>query len=315
MHRTEAKRSAKERRKRVPSRLLILGLLGGLAAAQAAPSSFSGNSQPASSNATEPTSESESSGPANHFDQLPQLLPQPIGKATLIGGTIFKVDVLRDEITIKVFGGQSTRVLFDTRTHIFCDGLPASTKDLKSGERIYVDTMLAGTSVFAKNIRLLTQGAQGQSSGQIESYDPRTGELVLSDAISPQSVRLLVSANTSISREGRTVPASELVPGTLVSIAFQPNAGREPVARQVSILANPGNAFVFVGSVVQLDVHIGLLVLVDPRNQRSYEIRYDPRRIHISDNLQEGATVEVTTTFDGNRYMASNIKVNSTPNH
>jgi len=296
------------------SRLLIFTLLGGVAAAQAVPSSFSSNGRVPAADPADTTTPAEISGLANPASRLPDLLPQPTGKPTLIGGIISKADGLRDEITIKVFGGKSTRILFDGRTHFYRDGAPASADDLRDGERVYIDTMLAGTSIFAKNIRVVTQGSAGQGSGQIVSYDNRTGALTMSDEISPQGLKLHVLPTTTISRGDRAVSSSELVPGTLVSIAFAPNPGREPVARQISILANPGNTFVFQGRVVQLDVHIGLLMVIDPRDQKTYEISFDPNRMNVSDNLREGANVQATTTFDGSHYVASSIQVDPTAN-
>jgi len=54
-------------------------------------------------------------------------------------------------------------------------------------------------------------------------------------------------------------------------------------------------------------------VLVDPRDQKSYEIDFDPNAIPVSEDLREGATVEATTAFDGRRYVASAITVESRP--
>ena len=292
------------------NRFLILTVLGGVAGAQVVPSSFSSNGRVPSADAAD-TAMPALISPANPVNRLPDLLPQPAGKATLVGGILSKVDGLRDEITVKVFGGKTTRILFDGRTHFYRDGVAASANDLRDGERVYVDTMLAGTSIFAKNIRLVTQGAAGQSSGQVQSYDNQTGELVMSDAISPFGLKLRILPTTAITRDGRAASSSDLATGTLVSIVFVPNPGREPVAREISILANPGTKFVFQGRVVQLDVHIGLLVVIDPRNQKTYEISFDPNRMNVSANLREGSNVQATTTFDGSHYVADSIQVDA----
>ena len=45
--------------------------------------------------------------------------PMPGGKVTLLGGTIQKVDHIRDRLTLQVFGGNRTAVLFDERTRVF----------------------------------------------------------------------------------------------------------------------------------------------------------------------------------------------------
>lgn len=245
---------------------------------------------------------------------LPDLLAQPRGKATLIGGTVFKIDRVRDQMTLNLFGGGKTRILFDARTHIYRDGAEASLGDLKNGSRVYVDTVLAGVDIFAENIRVRTHDATGQSSGQIVSFDTHTGSLILSDAISPRQLTLQVSPATVVSRDGKTGSTNDLQAGSLVSITFLPNPSGQPTAHTISILAAPGNTFVFVGRIVHLDLHLGLLVVADPRDQKSYEITFNPTTAGVNEKLREGTTVEAVTQFDGGRYLASTIKVDSNPN-
>jgi hypothetical protein len=190
----------------------------------------------------------------------------------------------------------------------------ASLGDLQNGSRVYVDTVLAGTDIFAQTIRVRTQDATGQSTGQVVSYDSRSGSLVLNDAISPRQLRLRVASTTAVSREGQAASTNDLLAGSLVSVAFLPNPGGQPTASAISILAAPGNKFVFVGRVTHLDLHLGLLVVVDPRDQKNYEVSFDPNMTGVTDSLHEGATVEAVTQFDGRRYMASTIKVEANPN-
>jgi hypothetical protein len=242
---------------------------------------------------------------------LPNLLPQPKGKQTLIGGTIAKVDHVRDEITVKVFGGGSMRVLFDGRTHIDRDGTTASESDLQIGQRVYLDTMQADANVFAQHIRVVAQEDIGQMTGQVMSYDSQTGELVLNDAISQRALKLRVTSTTTFSREGRAGSNGDLLPQALVSVAFVPNGSGPSVAREVSVLAAPGKIFVFAGRVVQLDLHVGSLVMVDPRDQKSYEIAFDANVVPVSDSLREGASVVARASFDGRRYVATAITVDS----
>ena len=285
----------------------VLLLFGTLTWAQAAPSSFSANTTPVPAvgiKAADP-------GSTERIKQLPDLLPHPAGKPTLMGGTIVKVDRVRDEIVIGIFGGGKTRVLFDNRTHVYRDGTASSASALRDGDRVYVDTMLAGKDIFAKNVRVTTQVAMGQSAGQVVQYDSRRSELVLKDAISPQELRVRMLPGTVISQGDRTLSANDLLSGTLVAVTFQPGGSDLPVARQVSILAAPGSAFAFVGRVLHLDLHLGLLVVQDPRDQKSYEVAFDPRVIGVSDNLQEGSSVQITAAFDGARYVANSIKVAS----
>jgi hypothetical protein len=54
-----------------------------------------------------------------------------------------------------------------------------------------------------------------------------------------------------------------------------------------------------------------LLVLVDPRDSKSYDIHFNPAMAGIEDRLHEGSDVTVTTTFDGVRYTAKSIVSNA----
>jgi hypothetical protein len=294
------------------NRLLMLILLAGVAYAQTGSSAFSTTGRVSSAPEVQPAFPPMSSTP-DAMKALPELLPQPKGKATLIGGTVLKIDRVRDQMTLNVFGGGKMRILFDARTHIYRDGAVSSLRDLQNGSRVYVDTVLAGVDIFAQNIRVRTQDPTGQSSGQVVSYDPGAGYLVINDAISPRQLKLRTLPTTVVSRDGQAASPNDLRAGSLVSVAFLPNPGGQPTASVISILAAPGSTFVFVGRVVQLDLHLGLVVVIDPRDQKHYEISFDPRVTSVPDNLREGSTVEAITRFDGGRYMASAIKVDSNP--
>jgi hypothetical protein len=240
---------------------------------------------------------------------LPALLPQPQGNATLMGGTIRKLDMVRDQITLQAFGGSSTRILFDDRTHFYRDGTVGSARDLANGQRVYVDTVLAGTQIFARNIRVVSNSQVGTSNGRVLNYDARAGELTMRDALSPEPVRLRVSPNATFVRKDRSAGPSELVPGTLVALTFGPDGGGRDVVRQVTILAEPGSAFRFDGRIMYLDVHRGLLVVQDPRDQKTYDIHFDPAKLRMSDDLREGMDISVMTSYDGNEYIANAVTI------
>jgi hypothetical protein len=104
--------------------------------------------------------------------------------------------------------------------------------------------------------------------------------------------------------------SSDLVRGTLISLTFEPNKGGQGSASRIEILAAPGSAFVFSGSLVSLDMHSGQLILIDPRDEKRYQIVFDPSKLLGSQTLHEGDNVRVTATFDGSRYVAGSIAVN-----
>jgi hypothetical protein len=245
---------------------------------------------------------------------LPDLPPLPPAKATLIGGTVERLDRVQDQLTLRVFGGGKMSVLFDTRTHIIRDGNPGSLADLKQGENLYVDTMLDNGKVFARNIRLRTSTAQGETQGVLVSYRPDKSELVIQDPISPKPLKLRVTPETQVVRENHPTSASNLLEGSLIAVTFatSQNGHDRDTVRQVSILASRGEMFTFVGRVITLDLRSNLLVITSSINHKTYEIVLNSSMISIADNLREGAAVTVTTQFEGNRYVARNLIVNST---
>ncbi len=241
------------------------------------------------------------------------LLPQPRGQTTLVGGTVRLLDHVRDQVTVRVFGGRDMVVLFDDRTHFFRDGLAASPGDLQIGARVYLDTAMAGSGIFARSVRILTQSANGQSNGQLQSYDAASGDLVLRDMLAPEPANFRLAPDATVLRDGKPASPADLRPGSLVSLKFRPSVKGPGVVREVTILAGPGETFTFAGRISHLDLHLGLLVLVDPQNSKSYDIHFDPQMSGVEDRLHEGGDVTVTTTFDGTQYTANSIVVNATP--
>jgi hypothetical protein len=250
-------------------------------------------------------------GTTNASIPLPDLPGLPQGNSTVIGGAIHRVDWVRDQLTIDVFGGRQTKVLFDERTLVYRDGVQASLGSLRNGERVSLETVLDGTAVFARTIHTLSHSMEGECHGQVLDFNPGKGELIVRDVLSPKLVKLQITNVTTITREGQETSATAaLGPGALVSIKFQPDRNGI-VARQIAILATAGTAFVFSGRVTFLDLHSGLLVVTDPRDSKRYEIDFNPVRLPASQNLHEGTDVTVTAGFDGTRYTANAITIDS----
>jgi hypothetical protein len=241
---------------------------------------------------------------------LPDLPAMPRGKSTVIGGSIRQVDGVRDQLTLNIFGGHAMKVLFDERTQVYRDGQKTSLRDLREGDHVSVETMLDGTTVFARSIHMLSNLPEGECQGQVVSYDRGKGEMMVRDLLSPAPIKLHVSSATTIVGQGQAVSTGNLIAGTLISIHFQADSTGQNVASKIAVLATPGSAFVFSGNVIFLDLHRGLMALVDPRDDKHYEISFDPNRFSISHDVHEGTAVTVTANFDGTRYAASNVTVN-----
>ena len=243
----------------------------------------------------------------------PDMPPLPKGPATVIGGAIRRLDRVQDEITLSLFGGPDMKILFDERTQVSRDGQRASLKDLQIGDRVSVETLLDGTQVFARAIRRLTQTPEGEFYGQIVDFNRKTGRLTLRDNLSPDSVVLRVAPETVVLGEGhKPLSIADLVAGALISASFRPDRGSKEVAREIIVLALPGSSFIFSGNVTFLDVHAGVLALTDPRDQKRYEIHFDPA-LPAARQLHVGAEVTVSAGFDGQRYSASAITTNAGP--
>jgi hypothetical protein len=241
---------------------------------------------------------------------LPDLPPVPHANATLVGGTIERLDRVRDRVVVRVFGGGRMVVLFDPRTTIVRGKKDASIADLREGERIYLDTMLDGDKIFARMIRLNAPHATGQSQGVILKYSAAENELTLRDSISPKPVEVRLTAATKVSQGGRTMPISALVPGSLVSISFGSDGAGHNTAGEISILAQPGTHYTFTGEVVHIDLRTGLVVLRSSTDNKTYEV-YLNTSITADENLHPGALITVVADFDGSRYLARNLSINS----
>lgn len=248
----------------------------------------------------------ESAIVADPASLIPDLPPVPRKNATLVGGTLEKLDRVRDQATVRVFGGGQMSVLFDPRTHVYRGQKEVTITDLKQGERIYVDTILDGNKVFARNIRLRPEAAAGQSQGIVLKYT--SDEVTLRDGLSPSPVKIRLSSSTKFLRDGRTVSASTLVPGSLISVDFDSRGKGNDIAREISILALPGTRYTFVGQVVHLDLRAGLLVLNSSIDHKTYEIHLNPQTTP-DDNLQAGANVTITANFDNAQYVARSVTV------
>lgn len=248
----------------------------------------------------------ESAVVADPASLIPDLPPLPHHNATLIGGTLERLDRVRDEATVRVFGGGHMTLLFDPRTHVYRGQKEVNITDLKQGERIYVDTILDGDKIFAKNIRLHPAAASGQSQGIV--LKSGSDALQLRDGLSPSAVTIRLSPSTRFLRNGHVVPASTLAPGSLISIEFDAQGNGHDVARQVSILALPGTRYTFVGQVTHLDLRTGLLVLNSSIDHKTYEIYLD-QQTTPDDNLHPGANVTITANFENARYVAHNVTV------
>ena len=281
-------------------------LLAGIAYGQATTGTTSPGPQAAPAAEDEQSSDVEIGVHAK--DLLADLSPLPQGKATLIGATVVSLDRVRDQMTVRPFGGRDMKIIFDARTKVVRDGAPSSDQTLRKGDRVYIDTVLDGTQIYARNIRVRSQSPTGESRGQVTEFDAATRTLVLTDALARSSARFSLAVDATVKDGEKTAPVSSLRNGQLVLVEFQPGAKNETaVARRVTVLASPGASFVFNGRVSYLNLGSALVVIVDPRDQKTYEVKLGPGVSPTE--LREGQDVTAYAVFDG-QYTASSVVVN-----
>lgn len=264
---------------------------------------------PASSSVPNPTSAvNPGTAARENYDPLLDPPPLPRSEITLMGGTVTSVDDVQNRITIKPFGGkQRLHLDFDTRTHIFRDGQPASERELRAGERVYLDTMLNGSRVFAKSIWIRTGAGTGNGRGQILRYDDRSNVLTVRDEVSAQPVSFRLDSATVIHNGTAAGSVADLKPGSLVAVAFGPEQGRSGVVREVSLLATPGSSFTFLGKITFIDLSRKMIAMANQSDDKNYDIYFESIPSTVLQGLREGSQASVSAVFDGDRYVAQKI--------
>jgi hypothetical protein len=287
--------------------LLALSLLCTLAYAQeTAPTP-----QPPSAQKPPAKSNSEAERERSGTDTLLDLPPLPESKVTLIGGTVAKLDPVRDRMALRPFGGGQMEIAFDMRTKIYRDGAVAGMHDLRPGNRVYVDTMLNGDQVFAKTIRIDTKAGQGDIRGQVVGYDSSRGILSIKERVSPQPFKLRVTPQTAVTISHRQASVSEIQPGAIVVVNFAPVSNGAEEARQIQVLANPGQSFTFVGKITFVDLHIKRIAIANQADNETYDLGIDSVLPSQMRGLREGAQAVITAVFDGKNYEARTIEISS----
>ena len=244
------------------------------------------------------------------FSAVPAM---PQGRSTVLGGQIRDVDPVLDQFTLRIFGERPLKILFDERTLVYRNGKKIALRELHREEHASVQTVLDGTKIFAISIHMLSDVPQGECQGHVMHYDPSTRELTIGSSLSRDPIRILLREDTPVVRAGQgsfaaaSAGQADLVVGSLVEVMFDADTKGKAVASRVTVLARPGSRFAFSGRLSGLDIHAGVLVIVDPRDQKSYQISFDPARLPVTQTLRVGDQVTVSAAFDETRYSAVEI--------
>ncbi len=301
---------------RFQATILLGGLLAGLALAAGAQQNQPAAPPPpgqATDQAADPAADVGADRPPvlpNGVDAIP---PAPKGTSTIFGGEIKNIDPVRDVLTLAVYGERPMKILFDERTQVYLDGKRIPLHELKREDHASVQTTLDGAAIFAVSIHELSNAPEGEYSGKVVSYDSGSGELTLSSNGSRDPLKVRVAQDASFVRVGQSAFTAmrsgpwDLRSGSLIAIAFGSDNEGRGVTDRITVYAVPGAAFAFSGSIASLNLGLGRLVLVDPRDQKSYEISFDAARTRAARDLHLGESVSVRAEYDGARYMASEI--------
>lgn len=242
--------------------------------------------------------------PREDYDPLLDLPPLPHNPVTLIGGTVANLDEVMNRMTVHPFSSnQNMEVRFDTRTKFYRDGKPISYRDIRQGQRVYLDTMLNGSQVFARSIWIQSTVESGVGRGQIVDFDAPRGRLTVRDELSNQPIKLNVTSATVIRKGNQPASTADLTAGSLVSLVF----GAQRQLEQVTLLAAPGNTFTFAGRVTYLDLSQKLIAVDNRTDHTRYDISMNAIPASILRQLHEGQDVTISTVFDGSKYVARRI--------
>lgn len=279
--------------------------------------SFSALAQQANAPSAQPTPQAQqtrpsgagASDPLDPTDPLFGVPPLPEGQVSLVGGTVQKIDRLRNRVTLKTFGDPSKKMTFafDERSHIYRDGVETTERGIRQGDRVYVDSMLDGARLFARNVRVVTNLRPTDAQGQIVSYDAGSGRMTMRDDLSSMPVNFRISRQTVV-KGGGGQGAIELVPGSLVTVRFSADKKSGDVAREVDILAVPGNTVTFAGKVRYLDLSRGTIAVENLTDNKTYELQFD--RGVVRNDVTIGSDVTVAAVFNGKGYKAQTIALN-----
>jgi uncharacterized protein DUF5666 len=246
----------------------------------------------------------------NPYDPLLEPPPLPKGKTTLIGGIATSVDHVRNRLTVQPFGkGTKLKVFVDERSHIYRNGTETTILGVHKGDRVYVDTMLsADNRIFARNVRVLTDTGVAEVRGQVIGTNPERGTISVRDQLSAKPVTFSISGATKYSSTKGSASSGDVQTGSLIDVQFAPRRD-QAVAKDIVILAKPGDNYIFSGVVSSIDMRTSSFFVDNKSDDQSYEVHFTRSAVSDPEGLKVGAEVTARTVFDGKQYTANNVRV------
>jgi hypothetical protein len=262
--------------------------------------------QPAASQPQSNPAPTSAAAARENYDPLLDLPPLPHKTVTLIGGTVVSLDEIMNRMVVQPFGDKrKMKVAFDSRTHFYENGKAITEREIKQGQRIYLDTQLNGSRVFAKTIWIQSSAENGVAQGQILEFDPGKQILTVRDELSTQPIKMHLSSATVIRKGEQPAAIGDLVQGTLVSLSFNP----QHEIQRITVLATPGTSFTFAGRVTYLDMSKKMIAIDNRSDRKKYEVYLSAIPPNVMRQVREGEDVNVSAVFDGNQYDARSVTV------
>jgi hypothetical protein len=200
-------------------------------------------------------------------------------------------------------------VFVDERSHIYRDGGETTVLGIRKNDRVYVDTMLDGARVFAKNVRVETQTGVAEVRGQVTAVNREKGTVTVRDELSTQPVTFAVGSSTQYSAYKGSANSNDLQPGSLVDVQFALGKDKHDVAQEVILLAKPGDTYVFSGVVTNIDLRSSTLALENRSDDQTYELHFDQSAVDDRDKLKVGSEVTAHVVFNGKQYTANDLQL------
>lgn len=268
---------------------------------------FMSGASPASPQA--PNSTPGAARRSEDYDPLLDLPPLKHNTVTLIGGVVVSLDEVMNHMVLQPFGTkQKLQVHFDTRTNFYMDGKPITEREVKQGQRVYLDTQLNGDRVFARTIWIRTSAESGVGRGQIMDFDPGHRTVTVRDELSNQPLRLQLAPNATIRKGNEPGSESDLVQGALVAIEF----GAQRELRTITVLASPGSTFAFAGKVTYVDLSQKLIAIDNRSDGKKYDVSVEAIAPSVLRQVRQGEDISVSAVFDGERYSARSVDLAAT---
>ncbi len=86
-------------------------------------------------------------------------------------------------------------------------------------------------------------------------------------------------------------------------------APRPAVAQEITVVAKPGDNYIFSGMVTDLNMRTSSFFVDNKTDDQSYEVHFARNAVSDMQALRVGAEVTARAVFDGKQYTASNVRV------